>query len=151
MNRMANLPPKVVVVATDFSPASVPALETTKFYASLGAKVVLINVLDVAPFNKAWGPTQLMQQAADELEANTRSELRKVQDEHLAGCSDVELEVVRHDNPGVALVETADAKSADLIIVGSHGRTGFRRVLLGSVAERVVRLAHCAVLVVRSD
>ena len=147
---MANLPPKVVVVATDFSPASVPALETAKFYASLDAKVVLINVLDVAPFNKSWGPTKLMEQAADELEANTRTELRKTQDEHLSGCHDVELKVVRHDSPGQALVETAVAHSADMIIVGSHGRTGFRRVLLGSVAERVVRLAHCPVLVVRS-
>lgn len=149
MNGMANLPPKVVVVATDYSPASVPALRNAKFYASLGAKVVLVHVIDVTPFNKQWGPTKLMQQAADELEANARQELRATQDEHLEGC-DVELDVIRHDSPGQALVEAAGAREADLIIVGSHGRTGLRRVLLGSVAERVVRLAQCPVLVVRS-
>ena len=150
MNRMANFPPKVVVVATDFSPASVPALAAARFYGTLGAKVVLIHVVDLTPFNKSWGPTELMQKAADEVVSNTRAELERTRDEHLTDTN-VELQVVRHDSPGQALVETAKSSPADLIVVGSHGRTGLRRVLLGSVAERVVRLAHCPVLVVRSE
>ena len=48
------------------------------------------------------------------------------------------------------IVEAATARHADLIVIGSHGRTGLERVLLGSVAERVLNLATCAVLVVRS-
>ncbi len=146
---MANLPPKLVVVATDFSPASVPALQNAKFYASLGAKVLLVHVLDVAPFTRSRGPTKLLEQAADEVEESTRSDLENTKNEHLADC-DVEVSVVRHDSPGEALAEAAEKSEADMIIVGSHGRTGFRRVLLGSVAERVVRLATCPVLVVRS-
>ncbi|MCI0504809.1 MAG: universal stress protein [Gammaproteobacteria bacterium] len=49
------------------------------------------------------------------------------------------------------IVEAAVARNADLIVVGSHGRTGLERMLLGSVAERVLNLTTCAVLVVRSS
>jgi nucleotide-binding universal stress UspA family protein len=51
--------------------------------------------------------------------------------------------------PADAVVETAKEKAADLIVVGSHGRTGLERLLMGSVAERVIVLAACAVLVVK--
>ena len=54
-----------------------------------------------------------------------------------------------HGEPFQIILETARAAHVDLIIMGTHGRTGLRHVLLGSVAERVVRFAHCPVLVVR--
>ncbi|MBF0329756.1 MAG: universal stress protein [Nitrospirae bacterium] len=49
-----------------------------------------------------------------------------------------------------SLVETANKKTIDLIVVGSHGRTGLKRLFMGSVAERVVGLAQCSVLVVKA-
>jgi nucleotide-binding universal stress UspA family protein len=52
-------------------------------------------------------------------------------------------------DPGHEIVKLADALQADLIVMPSHGRTGIAHVLIGSVAERVVRLAHCPVLVLR--
>ena len=45
----------------------------------------------------------------------------------------------------------ADEWGADLIVMPSHGRSGVKRLLIGSVAERVVRLAHCPVLVLRDE
>jgi nucleotide-binding universal stress UspA family protein len=51
--------------------------------------------------------------------------------------------------PADAIIETAKEKSADLIILGSHGRTGIERLLMGSVAERVIVMSSCAVLVVK--
>jgi len=54
-----------------------------------------------------------------------------------------------HGVPFHVIIETARTAHADLIIMGTHGRTGLPHVLLGSVAERVVRLAPCPVLVVR--
>lgn len=51
--------------------------------------------------------------------------------------------------PADAIIETARDKNADLIVVGSHGRTGLEKLLMGSVAERVIVLANCAVLVVK--
>jgi universal stress protein A len=52
--------------------------------------------------------------------------------------------------PSATIVEIAKNGAYDLIVMGTHGRTGFSRVMLGSVAERVVRLAPCAVLTVRA-
>lgn len=56
---------------------------------------------------------------------------------------------VRFGDPGSEVTKFAEQVSADLIVISSHGRTGLSRLLIGSVAERVVRLAHCPVLVLR--
>ncbi len=52
-------------------------------------------------------------------------------------------------DPGVRIAEMAEELEAGLIVLPSHGRTGIKRLLIGSVAERVVRCAHCPVLVLR--
>ena len=54
-------------------------------------------------------------------------------------------------DPGGVITDLAKDRDAGLIVISSHGRTGVNRLLLGSVAERVVRLAHCPVLVLRED
>ena len=56
--------------------------------------------------------------------------------------------VVLYGVPFQEIVEVAKAQQVDLIVMGTHGRTGLMHVLLGSVAEKVVRLAPCSVLVV---
>lgn len=56
---------------------------------------------------------------------------------------------VRSEVPAAEVAQLASDLEADLVVIGTHGRRGFRRLLLGSVAEGVVRLAHCPVLVVR--
>lgn len=55
------------------------------------------------------------------------------------------------DYPAQAVVQLANDLEADLVVVGTHGRQGFRRFFLGSVAEGVVRMAHCPVLVFRPE
>jgi universal stress protein A len=57
--------------------------------------------------------------------------------------------VLRDGVPAGEIVEAAAAERADMIVIGTHGRTGLGRFLLGSVAERVVRTAPCPVLTVR--
>jgi nucleotide-binding universal stress UspA family protein len=59
--------------------------------------------------------------------------------------------VIRYGIPFQEIVDTARARRVDLIVMGTHGRTGFLHVLLGSVAEKVIRLAPCSVLVVRGQ
>jgi nucleotide-binding universal stress UspA family protein len=59
-----------------------------------------------------------------------------------------EVEVTTGD-PAEAIVRMAQAYKADLIVMGTHGRTGLPHVLLGSIAEKVVRLAPCPVLTIR--
>ena len=66
------------------------------------------------------------------------------------GRLDVPGEVkVLSGSPAPTILEHAEASNAELLVVGTHGRTGLRRLLLGSVAERVLRAAHLPVLVVR--
>ena len=57
--------------------------------------------------------------------------------------------VIRVGNPSIEIVDYAKKNNIDLIVIASHGRTGLNRFLLGSVAEKVVRLAQCPVLVWR--
>ena len=56
---------------------------------------------------------------------------------------------VRFGDPGREIAAFAESQHADLIVMPSHGRTGLSRILIGSVAERVVRLAHCPVLILK--
>jgi nucleotide-binding universal stress UspA family protein len=60
-----------------------------------------------------------------------------------------DIEVVEHDSAVAAICDLAEARKSDLIVVGTQGRSGLARLLIGSVAERVVRHAPCSVLVAR--
>jgi nucleotide-binding universal stress UspA family protein len=57
--------------------------------------------------------------------------------------------IIVHGVPFQSILDTANEKAVDLIVMGTHGRTGLTHVLMGSVAERVVRMAPSAVLVTR--
>jgi nucleotide-binding universal stress UspA family protein len=65
------------------------------------------------------------------------------------GCR-IDVEPVALGNPAMELVRIADEESAGLLVVGSQGLTGIERFLLGSVSERVLRHAHCSVLIVKN-
>lgn len=87
-----------------------------------------------------------------EIDAVVRAELDKVVDTALAELGDDAPQVVRTAVPGSAaptLIEVAREAGADLLVVGSHGRTGWRRLVMGSVAQAVVQHAACPVVVVR--
>lgn len=97
------------------------------------------------PFAVAAAPVELqriLQNEADALVAQVASSLA---DEGLQATS-----VVRSGDPKKVIVDEARVWGADLILVGSHGRTGLRRLFMGSVAESVLRHAPCSVEVVRS-
>jgi nucleotide-binding universal stress UspA family protein len=84
----------------------------------------------------------------EEMIADGENQLRTFIAEHNVGHASVEPRAVLGD-PFTVICRTAEEEHADLIVMGSHGRTGFSHVLLGSVAERVVRHAACPVLVTR--
>ncbi len=138
-----------ILVAVDLSDSSLAALKAARELASeRGATLAVVHVAahytDVQPFfPQAYGPN-LTQQL--ELERVAREAL----DRELAnlGCADVE-RFFEVGTPYAEIVRRAEAWKADLIVVGSQGKTGVSRALLGSVAEHVVRIAHCQVLVSR--
>jgi nucleotide-binding universal stress UspA family protein len=75
------------------------------------------------------------------------TQLRDLVPNSFTGTWDV---AVESGNPADEIVRVAQERNVDLVVMGTHGRTGLAHVLLGSVAEKVVRSASCSVLVVRS-
>ena len=75
--------------------------------------------------------------------------LQRLRDLIPASCDSTCEIVVAPGNPVALIVHMARARTVDLIVMGTHGYTGLRHILWGSVAEKVIRLAPCPVLVVR--
>lgn len=133
-----------VVVPFDFSEASVPAVETALEISEDPSKVHVIHVL--APLTASepgvvWGTINDEARKKHALDA-MRERLTDVM------FSQLQLQVEIGD-PGHVVADYAERVDADLIVTPSHGRRGWSRLLIGSVAERILRLAPCPVLVLR--
>jgi nucleotide-binding universal stress UspA family protein len=134
---------KNILVATDFGPASAAALTYGRALAkAFGARLHLLHVAENDFFRPSASDPHALQTAAarrldDCLTAEDRSEL----------AADTVLRV--SDDPAEEIARYAKGASIELIVIGTHGRTGVSHVLVGSVAERVVRTAPCPVLTVR--
>jgi nucleotide-binding universal stress UspA family protein len=141
---MSWLKKQKVVVPIDFSDASMEAVDVALQLAEQGDGVYLIHVL---PKLSVAEPGVVWDAVSDESRAaNVRESVR----ERLAGDQYESLHVdVEFGDPGNQIVDFAERISADLIVIPCRGRTGIERLLLGSVAERVARLAPCPVLVLR--
>jgi universal stress protein A len=142
-----------ILVATDFSQASHLALNAAGLLAqTLGAKVTLIHVFDAAPFAVASLPMQPIDLVGNARDLAERIEkgLNELRETLLKGVTEVDIKVVEHTSPAEGICESARQVGADLIVVSTHGRTGLSHLLIGSVAERVVRHAPCPVLTLRS-
>lgn len=142
-----------VVVGTDFSASASAALALGVDYAKrTGAKVLLAHGLGIAKLIPVPGPP-VDQPAFPTWSMKEIQTLREAARERCIATGaalGVETEVVVNDDaPAQALPALAASSSARLISVGTSGHTGLRRVLLGSVAEEVVRKAACPVLVTR--
>ncbi len=147
--------PKHFLVPTDFSPYADQALTyAIELAHALDARLTLLHVFDLlhvchlTPLTVEETPFSYFDAYLQEIESDAQQQMQaSLAHVHRAGLrgDSVIVQGVVFDT----IVEIARAKKADLIIMGTHGRTGVQHVLLGSVAERVVRLAPCPVLVVR--
>ncbi len=138
---------KKILIPVDFSPHSDQAMHSGLALAKqLGTPVMLFHVIPQPP-------AEITRMVATEkqVEAELRSIAEKELTARAAGKSiPVESLVVWGGNPVTEICLVAERQGVDLIIMGSHGRTGLDHMLIGSVAERVIRHAPCAVLVVRA-
>jgi nucleotide-binding universal stress UspA family protein len=141
---------KRILCATDFSDAAAPAEKLAVTMAqALGAQLVLLHVASESPL---WRESLNTAQVRAVFEAQHKWAADTLADRCLAGGPTVEAHwVLKTGVPSVEIVATAIDEHADMIVMGTHGRTGLDRLLLGSVAERVVRTAPCPVLTVRPD
>jgi nucleotide-binding universal stress UspA family protein len=132
-----------ILVPLDFSPDAEWALDAAmKFAKLLQSRLTLLHVVHIPPMSDVHAAAYV---AEIEMDAHEGLETyqKRIQD---AGIP-VAIRLVR-GVPFREIVDIARGIQADLIIMGIHGRTGIPRLLLGSVAERVVRLAPCPVMVV---
>ncbi len=144
--------PEVVVVPTDFSPTARRALKLAEqIAAAMGpSRLILAHAyyvpVELEVLAGAEGSSSdglLLGRISEAATAELERMLEELQE---AGVS-VEY-VARHGAPDHVIADIVRENAADLIVMGTHGRTGVSRVLLGSVAEHVVRLAPCPVLTV---
>lgn len=135
-----------IVVPTDFSDCAREAWEVAKGLSALsGGELVVCYVL---PGDLRYGQDAF---AADRA-VNVRAWAKAALDDLVLDARAKGLEARAEVRTGVAhqeIVGLAHDERADLIVIGTHGRGGINRMLLGSVADRVIRLAPCAVLTVR--
>lgn len=141
---MSQLKHESVVVPVDFSEESQNALSTAVELTGDASKVHVIHIL---PPLEAISPAAVWGDLSD----GTRIDAAKQYadgflKDHGAEGATVE---VRIGSPGHEVTVFAKEVNADLIVISSHGFHGIKRMLLGSVAESVIRHAHCAVLVLR--
>lgn len=138
---------KTLLVPVDFSETSLAALSVARELArSTGAQLVLVHADDF-PIMPIGEPAFLPAHVIEEHERTVKERLGQLAERARQGGLTVQSRAL----PGPAhevILDAAKADGADLIVMGTHGRRGFRRVMLGSVTERVVRISKVPVLVV---
>lgn len=143
-----------VLAATDFSEASQTGLQRAADIAREGGSTVtLVHVFDPSPLapiaTRGEGIPQLSDQK--EVEQAIHAQLEKVRDRYFTDVDEVGTALVIGTNAAEGIVQCAKKHGADLIVLATHGRTGLSHLLIGSVAEKVVRHAECSVLTVRAN
>jgi nucleotide-binding universal stress UspA family protein len=141
-----------ILVPTDFSPSSDAALDYAKLLAEpFGASVHLLHILEQPNVAGPWGSEvyvqelpRIRQAAEQEAQARLGESLTLSERDRLRVSTEI-----ADGQVAETIVKTARQHQYDLIIIGTHGRSGVAHLLLGSVAEKVARTASCPVLIVR--
>lgn len=138
-----------ILCPVDFSHHTDAALNyASTLAAESGATLYIVHVDEYRHFNAALGEAAL--DYASEWDAANRSEVRRKLENVKPSVPHVDYEHRYLEGGSVhEIVEFAQREKMDLIVIGSHGRTGLSRLLMGSVAEGVARRATCPVLIVK--
>jgi nucleotide-binding universal stress UspA family protein len=155
---MLTKPFQKILVGIDGSDKSLEAADYSITLAkNMGAQLIILNVLETEPWyygEKAYewaSPEEL-----DKVYESEKTKIQKILDDikqkaKLASIpSETEILMIPRTEDAVKpIVKYAEDKEIDLIVVGTRGRTGIKKMLLGSVASGVVTYAHCPVIVVK--
>jgi nucleotide-binding universal stress UspA family protein len=142
-----------ILIPTDFSAASDEALQYGKMLGErLGASLHVLHVIEEPEMAGAWGSESYIAELPRMREAAQRAAEERLS--HIfTGAESGRLQVSTEIADGRAaptIVEVARRRHVDLIVMGTHGRSGVAHLLLGSVTEKVLRTASCPVLAVRA-
>lgn len=146
------LPLKKILWPTDFSEPADRALEVaTRLCSIFSAELIVIHVVSpitVAPPGPGVGMGEFRYpRLMEDMQAMAENSLQEWRENRIPKEIHSQYRVLI-GNPGDQIVHTAREESADIIVIATHGLTGWRRFIFGSVAEKVVRLAHCPVLTI---
>lgn len=145
------LPIKTILCPTDFSPASMAGVKAaTELAVHFGSEICLTYVVPTIPVPSS-DPVYDFELPEYEklLHADAEKKLRELHDAMVAAKVSVRT-VVGHGDAAGEIVLVAGKEHVDLIVIATHGWTGLRHLVFGSVAEKVVRLAPCPVLSIRA-
>jgi nucleotide-binding universal stress UspA family protein len=142
-----------ILMATDFSKASKKAFDTAVALAQT-QRATSTSFHVIAPFTPVMPEQYIGPPTWDQIDVQTREwtkrELGELA-EHAKRVGVRSLTPVAEGEPARQIVRAARLQKADLVVVGTHGRTGFTKYFLGSVASRVVATTPCAVVTVRGS
>jgi nucleotide-binding universal stress UspA family protein len=138
-----------IVCATDFSASSAVALRHADQLAQqAGSTLHLLHVVQ-DPLQQPWAAEAYVMNLGDltaEWQRHAEKELERI----AAGCAAKTVTACRMGRPITEILRYADDVHADLLVAGTHGHGAIAHLILGSVAERLVRQANCPVLTVRA-
>ena len=140
---------KTLLFATDFSKGATRACGLARALAeSCDAALTLLHVISELSDRQArLLPAQVYQQLATEVERQAVQDMTKFRDKHFSDMAVATDIVIGPAHTGI--IDYGKKIEADLILMGTHGRAGLQKMLLGSVAEKVVRMSPIPVLTVR--
>jgi len=143
---------KSILVPTDFSEHATKAVDTAIELAKVfGAKVEIVHAfLLQPPMATMQGGYSIPDTYFDEVRKRAKAEVAKLAEEKSGDGVEVTGRAIE-SAPSGGILEIAEQDKPDLIVIGTRGQTGLKHVLLGSVAERVVRMAPCPVLTVKAE
>ena len=141
---------KNILCPVDHSDCSKEALKyAVSFAIKDNSKLYLLHVIDICAFDESIN-AMTPQIPDDETLAQLKTKLLDCIPEEMRDDMNVEALVVQ-GIPFVEIISTAKRNDVDMIVLGSHGRTGISHMMMGSVSEKVVRKAPCPVLTVRKS
>ena len=143
---------KKILVPTDGSDTSKSAMQyAVELAKSFQAKIILVMVADDRYLD--WmGPAYFSTSMLEEIEKNTLEQAKKGLTDFWPSSLDASENIttlVIKGNPVDEIIDFAKREDIDMIVMGTHGRTGVSHMMIGSVAEKVVRLSPCPVLTVK--
>jgi nucleotide-binding universal stress UspA family protein len=138
-----------ILVPYDFTNFADLAFEKAMEIATkFDSKLTLLTVIgsDIDTGGMSWSRAE---EVLGEAETKTKKELSKIKDSKKGKREDISVEVVRNLSTVDGIISFTEKNSVDLIVMGSHGRSGFKKLVLGSVASGVITKSNCSVLIVK--
>lgn len=141
---------KKILIPTDMSELSLTALEFVNTHSEfLNAEIYIIHVIEKVDFPVYYTVDLYWENMQKDVEDRAKEKLKTVIEKYFPERKDQIKRITVKGNPSDKIVELAKKEKIELIIMATHGRTGLEKILIGSVAERVVRNSPIPVLTLK--